>query len=64
MTTKLTLTIDFGDDKQGALRAYAHFIGVSEHELVNTFPGSSFSGAAVPNLSTLLRPAHVRVDDE
>ena len=59
MRNLLTIEVDFGDDREGALRMFAHMIGVNRQELYHTEPGFRFSGAAVPNLFTLLRPASV-----
>jgi hypothetical protein len=61
MPADLVLTINFGDDFEGALRTYASLIDVPREELGNVDPGFVFSGACVPSLFTLMRPAHVEV---
>lgn len=61
MRNELVLTIDFGDDREGVKRAFAHLIGVNPQELYEAVPGLTFSGTAIPNLFTLLRPANVKI---
>lgn len=59
--TQVILTIEFGDDKRAALRMYAHFVGAKEDELANPEKGFMFSGVCIPNMFTLMRPAHIDV---
>jgi len=60
----LVLEIDLGNDREWALGMYAHFIGVDKRTLYNIESGFTFSGACVPNLFTLMRPASVTLKEE
>lgn len=64
MKNIVTIEIDFGEDRSNALHFYAYLVGASYHLLGNRSPGFSFSGACVPNPTTMFRPAYVKVEND
>jgi hypothetical protein len=64
VATELTITINFGDERERALQMYCHLTGIKPKDLINVGKGTTFSGMAEPSLFTLLRPAAVRVKEK